>query len=407
LTDTTSKGEEVVMEVIGGNRVPVKAWIDGVEFDEIARKQVANMASLPFVHSHIAIMPDVHAGIGATVGSVIPTVGAVVPAAVGVDIGCGVVAQRTTLRAEQLPDDLKPIRRAIERTVPVGFGMHKSVPASVESAWEPLLQRLSTIVAKYPKLDNDKGALQLGTLGSGNHFVSLPIDQDGFVWLMLHSGSRGIGNRIGQLFIERARNEMDRMGVTLRDRDLAYLTEDTMLFDDYIEAVGWAQDYARTSRDLMVRRILHAFRDPGLGLPSFQLAEAAVNCHHNYVVRERHFGSDVYVTRKGAVRAGAGELGIIPGSMGARSYVVRGKGNPDSFESCAHGAGRRMSRTDAKRRITLADLAEQTAGVECRKDAGVLDEAPAAYKDIDAVMFAQRDLVEVVYTLKEVVCVKG
>jgi len=387
---------------------PVKAWVDGVEFDENARRQVANIAGLPFVHSHVAVMPDVHVGIGATVGSVIPTIGAIVPAAVGVDIGCGMIAQRTTLRDRDLPDDLKVIRHDLERTIPTGNNRHTRVPAAVETAWERLAPGLVSILDKHSKIDKGRGACsQLGTMGGGNHFCEITIDLEGFVWIVIHSGSRGIGNRIGQYFIEHARREMEAAGIELVDRDLAYLTEHTASFDDYVEAVGWAQDYARTNREVMLARALDALRHPNLRLPGFALAERAVNCHHNYVAKERHFGADVYVTRKGAVRAGRGELGIIPGSMGARSYIVRGLGNPDSFESCSHGAGRRLSRSAAKNTVTVADLERQTAGIECRKDAGVIDEAPAAYKSIEAVMRAQRDLVEIVHEFRQVICVKG
>ena len=395
------------MKTIETRGKPIKAWVAGVEFDETARRQVANMASLPFVHSHVAVMPDVHAGIGATVGSVIPTVGAIVPAAVGVDVGCGIVAQRLTLRAEQLPDNLAPVRKTIERTIPVGFAMHRDVPEAVEDEWVRLKTRFERIVDKYPKIDNRKAPEQLATMGGGNHFCEVTVDTEGFVWVVIHSGSRGIGNRIGSFFIERARREMQKLGVDLPDRDLAYLTENTESFDDYVQAVEWAQDYARTNRDLMMARTVGALRHPSICLPPFELKETAIDSHHNYVARERHFGADVYVTRKGAVRAGKGELGIIPGSMGARSFIVRGKGNPESFESCSHGAGRRMGRKEAERRLTLADLERETQGVECRKDRGVLDEAPSAYKSIDAVMAAQADLVEIVYEFKQVVCVKG
>jgi len=396
------------MQTIETANFPIKAWVDGVEFEDSARRQVENIASLPFIHSHIAVMPDVHMGIGATVGSVIPTIGAIVPAAVGVDIGCGMIAQRTSLRAGDLPDDLRPIRDAIEATIPVGFQMHEHVPSSINHAFARLKPRLDAVLAKAPSITNgDKARRQLGTMGGGNHFCEVTVDTDGFVWLVIHSGSRGIGNRIGTYFIERAKTEMQKAGIGLLDRDLAYLTENTESFNDYVEAVGLAQDYAQTSRSLMMERGLAALRHEKLGLPKFALTGRNVNCHHNYVARERHFGADVFVTRKGAVRAGLGELGIIPGSMGARSYIVRGLGNPESFESCSHGAGRRMGRNEAKRNLTLDDLARETAGVECRKDAGVLDEAPSAYKSIEAVMNAQRDLVEIVHEFKQVVCVKG
>lgn len=395
------------METIVTNGHPVKAWVDGVEFDAGARRQVANMAALPFVHSHVAVMPDVHVGKGATVGSVIPTVGAIVPAAVGVDIGCGMIAQKLNLRAEDLPTDLRRVRAAIEKVVPVGKAAHRDVPRAADRAWEAGLgERYAEVVRRAPQVSSRNVREQLGTMGGGNHFCEVCIDEAGDVWLVLHSGSRGAGNRIGQFYIERARAELERTGVTLVDRDLAHLSEHTPVFDDYVAALGWAQDYARINRELMLTHALAAI-DKHAGLPHVTRAETVVNCHHNYVARERHFGADVYVTRKGAVRAGRDELGFIPGSMGARSFVVRGLGNPESFESCSHGAGRRMSRSEAKSRLTLADLQRETAGIECRKDAGVLDEAPSAYKDVDAVMAAQHDLVRIVHTLRQVVCIKG
>jgi tRNA-splicing ligase RtcB len=358
-------------------------------------------------------MPDCHWGMGATIGSVIPTIDAIVPAAVGVDLGCGMVAQRTTLTAEDLPDSLAAIRDAIERAVPVGgpgergswkeWGRH-GVPASVTSEWKRLAPEYAAIVAKHSKLERGLTVEQLGTLGTGNHFIEVCLDEDGMVWVMLHSGSRGIGNRIGTYFIEKAKEEMRREHVRLPDANLAYLKEGSRHFDDYVRAVGFAQDFARTNRTLMLARVLDVLR---AHLPPFELDATAVNCHHNYVAREHHFGADVWVTRKGAVSARRDELGIIPGSMGAQSFIVRGKGNRESFTSCSHGAGRRMSRGEAKRRITLAQHVEATAGIECRKDARVIDESPAAYKDIAAVMAAQADLVEIVHTLRQVVCVKG
>jgi tRNA-splicing ligase RtcB len=393
--------------------VPIKAWVEGVELEAQAEQQLRNVATLPFIHHHIAVMPDCHWGIGATVGSVIPTVGAIVPAAVGVDLGCGMIAQETTLRAEQLPDSLAAIRAAIERAIPIGgpgergswkeYGRH-GTPAPVASEWKRMAGAYAAIVAKYPKIDRGLTAEQLGTLGTGNHFIEVCLDERDTVWVMLHSGSRGVGNRIGTHFIEKAKTEMQRRQVRLPDANLAYLTEDSEAFADYVRAVRFAQDFARTNRTLMATRVLDVLREH---LPPFQLGAHAVNCHHNYVDRETHFGADVWVTRKGAVRARAGELGIVPGSMGTKSFIVRGKGNPESFHSCSHGAGRRMSRGEAKRRITLEQHVAATAGVECRKDASVIDESPAAYKDVDAVIAAQRDLVEVVHTLKQVVCVKG
>ena len=395
------------MEVFATAGRPVKAWVDGVEFDAGARRQVENIAALPFIHEHVAVMPDVHLGRGATVGSVIPTIGAIVPAAVGVDIGCGMIAQKLTLTADDLPTDLRRVRDAVEKVIPVGKASHRSTPAAADRVWETELgERYQQVVRRAPDVSTRNVREQLGTMGGGNHFCELCIDERGGVWLVLHSGSRGAGNRIGQFYIERAQRELERLGIKLADRDLAHLTEHTPLFDDYVAAVSWAQDYARANRELMMRHALEALNGK-VGLPRFKRAETVVNCHHNYVAREHHFGADVYVTRKGAVRAGCGELGFIPGSMGARSFVVRGLGNAESFESCSHGAGRRMSRGEAKSRLTLADLKRQTHGVECRKDAGVLDEAPAAYKDIDAVMEAQRDLVEIVHTLRQVVCIKG
>ena len=390
--------------------VPVRAWTRGVPFEPEARRQLAKVARLPFVHSHVAAMPDVHLGVGATVGSVIPTLGAIVPAAVGVDIGCGMIAQRTTLAADRLPDSLEALRAEIEAAVPHGGGKGGRVgawdetPAPVARAWRALAERYERIVARHPAVRHERPARQLGTLGGGNHFVEVCLDERDRVWVMLHSGSRGAGNRIGTRFIELARRELERLDVRPPDRDLAWLCEGSPLFDAYVDAVGFAQDYARANRGLMLAAALAALRRR---LPPFELAEAAVDCHHNYVAREHHFGADVYLTRKGALSAREGELGIVPGSMGARSFIVRGRGNPLSFHSCSHGAGRRMSRGEARRRFTLEDHRFATRAVECRKDRGVLDETPGAYKPIDAVMEAQRDLVEVVHALRQVVCVKG
>lgn len=398
-----------------GARVPVKAWTRGVPVEQEAVAQLRNLAALPFVEGWIAAMPDVHLGIGATVGAVIPTRGAIVPAAVGVDIGCGMTAVRTSLRGSQLPDDLGGLRSCIEAAVPHGRshggragdrGAWREPPPRVARAWARLAPGFDRIAARHPKVRRGATIEHLGTLGSGNHFIELCLDEESNVWVMLHTGSRGVGNRIGSWFIELARREMgDRLG-ELPDRDLAWFAEGSPAFDDYVEAVGWAQDFARVNRELMMEAILEALRTSG-ELPPFTVVGAAVDCHHNYVARERHLGTELFITRKGALRAGAGELGIIPGSMGARSYVVRGKGNEESFLSCSHGAGRKMSRTEARRRFTLADHEAATAGIECRKDLGVLDETPGAYKPIEAVMRAQRDLVEIVHELRQVVCVKG
>lgn len=400
-----------IQEDIPGG-VPIKMWTQGVPVEDEAKRQLANAARLPIVFKHIAAMPDVHLGIGATVGSVIPTFKAIIPAAVGVDIGCGMIACKTTLRAEDLPDNLAPLRAAIERAVPHGRapgsrdpGAWQKTPGAVDTAWAQLEPEFDEICRDYPKLAKTNHHKHLGTLGSGNHFVEVCLDEEGAVWFMLHSGSRGVGNAIGTMFIELAKQDAMRHQRNLPDRDLAYFEEGSRYFGDYVRAVGWAQKFARLNREVMMRRVIEAAKT--VIRKSFQAHIEAVNCHHNYVQKETHFGEDVYVTRKGAVSAKAGELGIIPGSMGARSYIVRGKGRPESFASCSHGAGRTMSRGEAKRRFTLADHRAATEGVECRKDKDVLDETPAAYKDIDAVMAAQQDLVEVVHTLKQVVCVKG
>ena len=397
-------------EIPGG--VSLKMWTRGVPVEDEAKKQLANAARLPIVFKHVAAMPDVHLGIGATVGSVIPTLKAIIPAAVGVDIGCGMMACKTTLRAEDLPDNLAPLRAAIERAVPHGRapgardpGAWSKLPGSVETAWAELEPEFTELCRDYPKLEKTNHRNHLGTLGTGNHLIEVCLDEEGAVWFMLHSGSRGVGNFIGTMFIELAKQDALRHDVHLPDRDLAYFEEGARYFGDYVRAVGWAQKFARLNREVMMRRVIEAAKT--VLHKNFQSHIEAVNCHHNYVQKEEHFGTEVFVTRKGAVSARAGELGIIPGSMGARSYIVRGKGNPESFHSCSHGAGRVMSRGEAKRRFTLADQRAATEGVECRKDKDVIDEIPMAYKDIDAVMQAQRDLVDVVHTLKQVVCVKG
>ncbi len=402
-----------VIDIPGG--VPVKSWTRGVPFEPEAKKQLANIARLPFIHKWVAAMPDVHLGIGATVGSVVPTVGAIIPAAVGVDIGCGMMALKTDLAARDLPDDLHPVRTAIERAVPHGRtdnggrndrGAWAEPPDAVAEAWAPLAPRLEALVEKHPAIRKANHVNHLATLGTGNHFIEVCLDEDDAVWLMLHSGSRGVGNRIGSYFIELAKEDMRRHFINLPDADLAYLPEGTKHFDDYVAAVGWAQEYAMTNRRLMMANVVAALGALP-GLPPFTAGLVAVNCHHNYVEREHHYGKNVFVTRKGAVRARKGDLGVIPGSMGTRSYIVSGLGNPESFHSCSHGAGRSMSRAEARRRFTVADHAKATEGIECRKDEDVIDETPAAYKPIDAVMEAQRDLVEVLHTLRQVVCVKG
>jgi len=392
----------------------IKAWTRGVPVEEKAHQQLKNLAGLPFVHKWVAVMPDVHLGKGATVGSVLPTKGAVVPAAVGVDIGCGMMAVKTSLSADRLPDSLSAVRAAIEAAVPHGRTHHGGrgdrgawgqVPDTVGAVWRQSLQDgFEALTAKHPKLAACNHVNHLGTLGTGNHFIEVCLDETDAVWVMLHSGSRGVGNRIGSTFIQLARREMERWHIHLPDRDLAYLPDGTKLFGDYVEAVSWAQRFATHNRALMMRATLLALESE---LGPLGAEQMAVNCHHNYVQKETHYGETVWVTRKGAVRAGAGELGIIPGSMGTASYIVRGKGHPESFCSCSHGAGRVMSRTAARRRFTVDDQIAATEGIECRKDEGVIDEIPMAYKDIDAVMAAQADLVDVVHTLRQVVCVKG
>lgn len=404
----------------GERGVPIKAWTKGVQVEEKALQQVRNIASLPFAFKHIAIMPDVHWGMGATVGSVIATKGAIVPAAVGVDLGCGMIAAKLSIKAEDLPDDLHGLRTAIESAVP--HGRTDNGGPNDRGAWgaapENVVDNVSVCMAddRFTRImERNPDALprtertiinQLCTLGTGNHFIELCVGDDGHVWIMLHSGSRGVGNRIGTYFIEKAKKQAEHYGYAcyLPDQDLAWLTERTPIFDEYIEALSWAQDYAALNRRMMLSAVDRAIAPL---LPPFVIEGDIVNCHHNYAVRENHFGQNVWITRKGAVRARNGELGIIPGSMGTRSYIVRGLGNPESFTSCSHGAGRAMSRGDAKRRFTLEDHAAATAGVECRKDIEVIDETPGAYKPIDAVIEAERDLVEPVVELRGVVCVKG
>jgi tRNA-splicing ligase RtcB (3'-phosphate/5'-hydroxy nucleic acid ligase) len=396
-----------VIQEIREGRVPVKVYTG--ELEAAARQQLVNISRLPVVHHHVAAMPDVHLGIGATVGSVIPTVRAIIPAAVGVDIGCGMIAARLSLTGNDVDEaSLGKVFNQISRDVPVGFAQHKERDARAQAV-QPFRKPLKRLLERHPGIQkrigrNSDWTRQLGTLGGGNHFIEVCLDEASRVWVMLHSGSRGIGNAIGSYFIELARRDAERQHIVLPDRDLAYLAEGAEHFTDYVEAVGWAQDYARANRADMLDTVLAALHRH---LPGFDLTTEAVNCHHNYVEREHHYGAQVWVTRKGAIRAGRGELGIIPGSMGARSYIVRGKGSAEAFESCAHGAGRRMSRNEAQKKFSVRELAAQTEGVLCRKDRGVLDEIPGAYKDIDEVMANQSDLVEVVHTLKQVLCVKG
>lgn len=402
-------------EVINGARLPIKAWTRGVPIEDEAKQQLINVANMPFIYKHVAVMPDVHFGKGATVGSVIATKGAIIPAAVGVDIGCGMMAVRTSLVASDLPDNLHAMRCSIEADVPHGRtdnggpndrGAWGEVSSHTAGYLAARMQSLAEIVRKHPKLERPakRAPNHAGTLGTGNHFIEVCLDEEQRVWIMLHSGSRGIGNAIGSYFIGKAKDDMERWFIHLPDKDLAYIPQGSELFKDYMEAVEWAQGYARMNRELMMDAAIQAmFRH----VRAFRRDEMAVNCHHNYVSWERHYGENVMVTRKGAVDAHEGVLGIIPGSMGAKSFIVRGKGNREAFSSCSHGAGRTMSRTKAAKQFTLEDHALATAGVECRKDADVLDETPGAYKSIESVMAAQADLVDVVHTLKQVLCVKG
>jgi tRNA-splicing ligase RtcB (3'-phosphate/5'-hydroxy nucleic acid ligase) len=432
-----------VTQVEGGKII--KSWTRGVEFEQEARAQLERLARLPFVHRHLAVMPDVHAGKGSTVGTVIATKKVIIPATVGVDIGCGMVAVKTDLKASDLPDNLKDMRSAIEEAVPHGgpgdVGAWSDMPSLNGIDGTPFLAAINApwyyeLTNKYPQMDSKYLFRQFGTLGTGNHFVEVCLEEecgncDGYgfihysddttedclqcdggaainpaVWVMLHSGSRGPGNRIGTFFIEKAKEEMLKWHIQLPDQDLSYLPEGSVYYDDYVDAVMWAQKYAKASRELMLTNTLFAMARV-LGRMVTTYNDTAVNCHHNYVEMENHFGDNVWVTRKGAVRARKGELGIIPGSMNTGSFIVRGKGNAESFQSCSHGAGRSMSRSEARRRFTLKDVIEQTAGNECRKDEGIIDELPLAYKDIGAVMNAQSDLVEIVTRLRAVICVKG
>lgn len=380
----------------------VKLWTKGVEFEEAAKKQISNIASLPFVTHPVAVMPDVHAGCGATVGSVIPTKNVLIPAAVGVDIGCGMAALKTNIKARALPDNIKSIRFAIENVVPVGFCARPDI-SNLFKKVEPN-QQIRGFFEKYNIDFTERQKKQLGTLGGGNHFIELCLDENEDVWIMLHSGSRGIGNRIGSQFIRVAKKEMEKWFISLPDSDLAYIPHHSEHFSAYIACVSWAQDFAKINRAVMLEEIIKVLTSY---FPDFELLEEAVNCHHNYISIENHFNCNLYITRKGAVRAKKGELGIIPGSMGAKSYIVEGKGNKQSYCSCSHGAGRVMSRAQAKKQFTVEDQIKATEGVECKKDESVIDEIPMAYKDIDAVMEAQKDLVKIKHILKQVMCIKG
>jgi tRNA-splicing ligase RtcB len=395
----------VSLAQLHSRNVPIQLWTPIEDVESGALEQLKNIASLPWCFHHVAVMPDVHLGKGATVGSVVAMKGAVSPAAVGVDIGCGMAAVQTNLSANDLPDDLKRVRSAIEAAIPVGFAQHdEPVYGSVSEALKreglKLFREWRDLTPAVKDLD-DKARRQVGTLGGGNHFIELCLDTDERVWLMLHSGSRNIGKSLAEVHIARAKKLAHNQ--ELPDRDLAVFLAGTPEMEAYRRDLFWAQRYARLNRAVMVELYIRALER---FFPQLK-TQTPISCHHNYVAEETHFGEEVLVTRKGAIHAGAGELGIIPGSMGTRSFIVRGLGSAESFQSASHGAGRRMSRGMAKRRFNVNDLREQTRGVECRKDAGVLDEIPAAYKDIGQVMRNQSDLVEVVAELRQVLCCKG
>lgn len=401
-------------KVLSEGLKPVKIWTNDIE--DGALGQLHNLSQLPFIHKHIAVMPDVHWGMGATIGSVIATKGAVIPAAVGVDLGCGMMAVKTTLNADTLPDNLHSLRSSIEAAIPHGrsnngkagdcgsFG--DNAPKLNVKYWHSIHRQYQHIIEKHPKSKAFNTWNQMGTLGGGNHFIEICLDENNDVWIMLHSGSRGAGNKIGMYFINLAKKEMEKYHIDtyLPDKDLSYFVEHTEIFEDYCEAVFWAQDFAERNRQVMMQTIIAIMRND---IKDFDVTETAINCHHNYISRENHFGSNVIVTRKGAIRARENDFGIIPGSMGAKSFIIKGKGNKDSFCSCSHGAGRKMSRKEAHRRFTTEDLIEQTKGIECPKDITRVDEIPSSYKDIDTVMENQNDLVEIIHTLKQVVNIKG
>lgn len=411
----------MIKKVLTQGKFPVKIWTNDIE--ESAEQQLHNISQMPFIHKHVAVMPDVHWGMGATIGSVIPTLGAVIPAAVGVDLGCGMMAVETNIKAEDLPESLTSIRHQLEAKIPHGrtsIGRRYN-PEKDRGLWfdtpkinenyllkTNLLSRLKLIVDKqdnHPlRRQMERVQNQLGTLGTGNHFFEICLDLNNKVWLMLHTGSRGIGNSIGSYFIEKAKQDMRKWFINLPDVDLSYFVEGTDNFNEYIEAVSWAQEFAMVNRKIMMENAIDVLKQ---FFPNLDTEREAINCHHNYISNERHFGANVWVTRKGAIKVGEDQLGIIPGSMGAKSFIVKGKGSRESFCSCSHGAGRKMSRGAAKKLFTIDDLKEQTSGVECRKDADVIDEIPKAYKDIDEVMENQSDLVEVVAQLKQILCIKG
>lgn len=407
--------------VIVGKNKPIKMWTKGVPIEEDAIIQLSLLSELPFIHKHIAVMPDCHVGVGATIGTVLATNGAIVPSAVGVDIGCGMNAVKTTLTANDLPDNLHTLRTKIESKIPHGrthngdskndvgsWGSKEDMPNIVKASWDNLRYSYAKIIYKHPKANSHNTFEHLGTLGTGNHFIEICLDENDDVWVMLHSGSRGLGNKIGQYFIEAAKKEMEKYYITefLPHKDLAYLVEHTELYDDYIYSVNFAQQFAHENRRIMMEIVLQELYD-AVNVKRPEAHEMIISCHHNYVEKENHFGKNVLVTRKGAVRARVEDYGIIPGSMGAGSFIVKGKGDKDSFCSCSHGAGRKMSRGKAKEIISLDDHAKAMKGIEARLDADVLDESPAAYKNINDVMLAQDSLVDIVFRLRQILNVKG
>lgn len=430
----------MIKKVLSEGKVPVKIWTD--EIDSMTYDQLNNMSQLPFIHKHISVMPDGHGGKGACVGSVIPTNGAIIPAAVGVDIGCGMMAVETNLTSHDFNDSLlNELNQSLQRSIPTGggagyndnfkdskFNTFEFALSNRTNSWDLLQNRLCEglkgsydrsliqhILIKHPDIYGKnrkgsidllykKGYLQLGSLGGGNHFIEICVDERDVIWVMLHSGSRGIGNIIGNYFIGLAKKEMERFFIQLPDKDLSYLVDGTEYFEDYIDALNWCQEYARINREVMMDSIFAQIRHK---IPHVEYGKFAINCHHNYTNKENHYGKNIWVSRKGAIRAREGDMGIIPGSMGAKSFIVRGKGSNESFHSCSHGAGRKMSRTEAKKQFNFEDLKRQTNGIACSLRESIVDEIPSAYKDIDTVMENQKDLVEVVHTLKQILNIKG
>ena len=387
---------------IGDNAL---SWTPEAQIEDSALEQIASLSKMPFIFKHVAVMPDCHFGLGTTVGSCIPTMGAIIPAAVGVDIGCGMIAAKTGLNRADLPDDLSDIRKAVEHQIPLSAGRYN---ASVKKTAKPRVERLEASAAALGRLEfynktSRNWRKQLGSLGSGNHFIEVVLDEEDGVWAFLHSGSRGVGNRIASHHIKVAKGLMERDGVELPNDDLAYLEQDTPEFDDYMADLEWAQEFALLNREEMMERIIKLMK---YRCGDFEVVER-IQCHHNFTQREKHFGEDILVSRKGAIEAREGQLGLIPGSMGTRSYVVRGKGNALSFNTAPHGAGRSMSRRKARESFTMEDFDRLMTGIEVNRSEAFLDELPGAYKDIDMVMEQSQDLVETLHTFRQVVNVKG